>query len=135
MVLTILTTIGSIAATLTKAVALVGLAVQGLKIIGSAVMGIAKALFPNAFKPETTVEDLGDKAIQSGFKPEDFKSYEEYVKAAVEAGIDLIISGAGLPLNLPELVKGSLTKIAPIVSSRKALDVIVRFWKKKYQKD
>ena len=48
MVLTILTTIGSIGATLTKAVALVGLAVQGLKIIGSAVMGIAKALFPNA---------------------------------------------------------------------------------------
>lgn len=62
------------------------------------------------------------------------RRYEEYVKAAVEAGIDLIISGAGLPLNLPELVKGSLTKIAPIVSSRKALDVIVRFWKKKYQK-
>ncbi len=62
------------------------------------------------------------------------RRYEEYVKAAVEAGIDLIISGAGLPLNLPELVKGSLTKIAPIVSSRKALDVIIRFWKKKYQK-
>ena len=62
------------------------------------------------------------------------RRYEEYVKAAVEAGIDLIISGAGLPLNLPELVNGSMTKIAPIVSSKKALDVIARFWKKKYEK-
>ena len=81
-------TILSIGAALTKAVALVGMAVEGLKIIGRAVMGIAKALFPNAFKPETTVEDLGDKAIQSGFKPEDFKSYEEYVKAVEDFKTD-----------------------------------------------
>ena len=29
------------------------------------------------------------------------KQYAEYVKAAVKAGIDLIISGAGLPMELP----------------------------------
>ena len=52
------------------------------------------------------------------------RRYEDYVKAAVEAGIDLIISGAGLPMKLPELVAGSLTKIAPIVSGRKALEVM-----------
>ena len=45
------------------------------------------------------------------------KQYAEYVKAAVKAGIDLIISGAGLPMELPKLVAGSKTKIAPIVSS------------------
>ena len=55
------------------------------------------------------------------------RRYEDYVKAAVEAGIDLIISGAGLPMKLPELVAGSLTKIAPIVSGRKALEVIVKY--------
>ena len=39
------------------------------------------------------------------------KQYAEYVKAAVKAGIDLIISGAGLPMELPKLVAGSKTKI------------------------
>lgn len=62
------------------------------------------------------------------------KRYEDYVKAAVKAGADLVISGAGLPMNLPELVAGSLTKIAPIVSSKKAFEVLSRYWKKKYNK-
>lgn len=60
------------------------------------------------------------------------RRYEDYVRAAVEAGIDLVVSGAGLPMKLPELVAGSLTKIAPIVSGRKALEVIVKYWTKKY---
>ena len=47
------------------------------------------------------------------------KQYAEYVKAAMKAGIDLIISGAGLPMELPKLVAGSKTKIAPIVSTVK----------------
>ena len=47
------------------------------------------------------------------------KEYASHVKAAVKAGADIIISGAGLPTELPELVKGSLTKIAPIVSTEK----------------
>ena len=55
------------------------------------------------------------------------KQYAEYVKAAVKAGIDLIISGAGLPMELPKLVAGSKTKIAPIVSTVKAARVICRF--------
>ena len=52
------------------------------------------------------------------------KQYAEYVKAAVKAGIDLIISGAGLPMELPKLVAGSKTKIAPIVSTVKAARVM-----------
>lgn len=62
------------------------------------------------------------------------KRYEDYVKAAVKAGADLIISGAGLPMNLPELVAGSITKIAPIVSGKKAFNVIANYWKKKYNR-
>lgn len=62
------------------------------------------------------------------------KRYEDYVRAAVKAGADLIISGAGLPMNLPELVAGSITKIAPIVSSKKAFNVIANYWKKKYNR-
>lgn len=59
-------------------------------------------------------------------------NYREMVKAAVEEGIDLIISGAGLPSELPELVKGSDTKIAPIVSSGKAAAVITKLWTKRH---
>lgn len=56
--------------------------------------------------------------------------YEEHIKAAMEAGVDLIISGAGLPTMLPKIVKGSSVKIAPIVSSLKAAKVILKLWDK-----
>lgn len=62
------------------------------------------------------------------------KRYEDYVKAAVEAGVDLIVSGAGLPVKLPELTMGSNTKIAPIVSSVKSANVILKMWDKKYNR-
>ncbi|WP_070001184.1 NAD(P)H-dependent flavin oxidoreductase [Cellulosilyticum sp. I15G10I2] len=61
------------------------------------------------------------------------KNYAELVKKAVSCKIDLIISGAGLPLDLPGLVQGSSTQIAPIVSSGKAASVICRMWDKRYQ--
>lgn len=60
------------------------------------------------------------------------KHYKAYVDAAVKAGVDLIISGAGLPTGLPEYVKGTMTKIAPIVSSEKAAKVICRIWDKRH---
>ncbi len=53
------------------------------------------------------------------------KDYAQHVRAAVKAGVDVVISGAGLPVNLPELVENSDTKIAPIVSSEKAANVIL----------
>lgn len=62
------------------------------------------------------------------------KKYEEYVKAAVKAGADLIISGAGLPARLPEFVEKSKTKIAPIVSSIKSATIICRLWDRKYKR-
>ncbi|MDO4479104.1 MAG: nitronate monooxygenase family protein [Lachnospiraceae bacterium] len=60
------------------------------------------------------------------------KDYEAHVKAAVAAGADVVISGAGLPLELPELVAGSDTKFAPIVSSEKAINLLFRKWDKTY---
>lgn len=59
-------------------------------------------------------------------------NYKEQVMAAVKAGADIIISGAGLPVELPELTKGYKTKIAPIVSSKKSAEVILKYWDKKY---
>lgn len=62
------------------------------------------------------------------------RRYEEYVLEACRQGIDLIISGAGLPVGLPKLVEGFKTKIAPIVSSVKSAAVICKLWDRKYNK-
>jgi NAD(P)H-dependent flavin oxidoreductase YrpB (nitropropane dioxygenase family) len=59
-------------------------------------------------------------------------NYAAYVKQAVANKVDAIISGAGLPLELPKLVKGSGVAIAPIVSSAKAAHVICRSWDRKH---
>ena len=60
------------------------------------------------------------------------KNYAEIVKECVKEKIDLIVSGAGIPKDLPEYVKGTKTKIAPIVSSLRCCKLIVKHWKTKY---
>ncbi len=62
------------------------------------------------------------------------KNYKELVEASSEGGADLIISGAGLPLKLPEYTKNSEIKILPIVSSSKATKLILSYWKKHYNR-
>lgn len=58
-------------------------------------------------------------------------NYDKFVEAALEQNVDIIISGAGLPLNLPILAKNTKTKLAPIVSSAKAALVILKMWDRK----
>lgn len=60
--------------------------------------------------------------------------YKEQVEAAVKAGADVIISGAGLATELPEYIKGFPTKIAPIVSSAKSAKVILKLWERRYNR-
>jgi len=47
---------------------------------------------------------------------------------------DMIISGAGLPLSLPEYVKGTDAAILPIVSSRRAVEIICKTWDRRYNR-
>lgn len=59
--------------------------------------------------------------------------YDDMVHSSCDSGIDIIISGAGLPLKLPELTKDYPgTALVPIVSSVKAADLIMRKWEKSY---
>ncbi|GKX65393.1 NAD(P)H-dependent flavin oxidoreductase [Inconstantimicrobium mannanitabidum] len=60
--------------------------------------------------------------------------YDDFVKIAAEAGADVIISGAGLPTDLPKLVEGSNTKIAPIVSSGKAAKIMCKLWHERFSR-
>jgi len=56
-------------------------------------------------------------------------NYNDMVKTAVKNCIDVIFSGAGLPLELPGLVpEDSRTKLVPIISSLKAAKVIIKGW-------
>ena len=52
----------------------------------------------------------------------------------MRAGADLIVCGAGLPTELPQLVGDADTAIAPIVSTKKAASLLLRMWDKKYQR-
>ena len=61
-------------------------------------------------------------------------NYENLVRASVDEGVDLIISGAGLPLELPKYTTGSDVKLVPIVSSGRALQVICKKWKRNYDR-
>lgn len=57
------------------------------------------------------------------------RNYDVYVKTAIEAGADAIISGAGLPLELPKYSDGNIL-LAPIVSSGKACRLLCSVWDK-----
>ena len=61
--------------------------------------------------------------------------YPEYVEAAVDEGIDIIFTGAGLPLTLPEMVSpDSRTKLVPIISSTRAARIICMRWQRDYNR-
>ena len=62
------------------------------------------------------------------------REHAEHIRAAVKAGADIIISGAGLPTELPALTEGSRTKVAPIVSTDKSAQVILKYWDRKYKR-
>jgi nitronate monooxygenase len=58
------------------------------------------------------------------------RDYENSVKASIDAGADFIISGAGLPLNLPAIHPPRDTALIPIVSSARALELICKKWER-----
>lgn len=61
--------------------------------------------------------------------------YGRVVKDACEAGANIIITGAGLPTNMPEFTKNFPdVALIPIVSSAKALKIICKRWKERYNR-
>ena len=72
--------------TFMEGLAVASLALQGLKSLAAPLLELGKEL--GLIEPETDVEDLGDKAIQSDLKPDDFDCYEEYLKAVEDYKLD-----------------------------------------------
>jgi len=58
------------------------------------------------------------------------RDYESSVRGALDARADVIISGAGLPLNLPAIQPPKDTALIPIVSSARALELICKKWER-----
>jgi len=62
-----------------------------------------------------------------------FSDYDEIAGAAIDEGIDVIFSGAGLPMNLPRLLdKDSNTRLVPIISSGRAAKLVCQRWLKRF---
>ncbi len=62
-------------------------------------------------------------------------NFADMVETSISEGVDLIFSGAGLPLDLPKYLKdGVKTKLVPIISSAKAARIICKRWLSRYNK-
>lgn len=76
------------------------------------------------------------KAASNGFLAVNIltasRQYAGLAKAAVEAGADAVVSGAGLPLDMPAYTADSDVANIPIVSSSRALNLICKRWLKRY---
>jgi len=60
-------------------------------------------------------------------------NFADMIKTSISEKVDIIMAGAGLPLNLPSfLKKDSITKLIPIVSSARATKIICEKWKTNY---
>lgn len=60
-------------------------------------------------------------------------NFADMVKTSISEKVDIIFSGAGLPLDMPSfLKKDSKTKLVPIVSSARAAKIICDKWKNQY---
>lgn len=60
-------------------------------------------------------------------------NFTDMVKTAISEKVDILIAGAGLPLDMPSFLnKGSITKLVPIVSSARAAKIICEKWKANY---
>mgnify|MGYP002715357877 CR=1 FL=1 len=114
----------------------------GIGIISTAQIGFRRAEFDNQPIEANLAAIPEELAAARAIAPEGVigfnimaatKHCEEYVRAAAKAGADIIISGAGLPVDFPRYIKGFSTKLAPIVSSVKAAALICKLWDRRYQ--
>ncbi len=83
---------------------------------------------------QNTRKICGDKPIAANVLYA-INGYGDVVRNACEFGVDIIITGAGLPTNMPEFTEGYPdVALVPIVSSPKALKIICKRWQKRYNR-
>ena len=95
----------------------------------------------NFYSKEALIKIFADARKICGDKPLGanvlyaINDYGRVVTDACEAGADIIITGAGLPTNMPEFTADYPdVALVPIVSSPKALKIICKRWKQRYDR-
>lgn len=114
----------------------------GIGVIAAAGIGMMRKTAGGLSLKEANIEALRQEIRQAREKTKGIlgvnimtalTDFSDMVRASVEEGIDIIFSGSGLPLNLPEFLdKNSRTKLVPIVSSGRAAALITKRWTEKY---
>ncbi len=93
-----------------------------------------RALKRNIIEAKEAVKNVVNKGLIAVNIMCASRNYDDFVTASIEAGVDMIISGAGLPTALPGVAKNSKVKLVPIVSSARAAALIIKSWTKKYNR-
>ena len=106
------------------------------KLVDGKPLSEANFYSPQGFKAiiDNARKICGDKPLAANILYA-INDYGRVVKNACEAGVDIIITGAGLPTNMPEFTEGYPdVALVPIVSSAKALKIICKRWKGRYNR-
>ncbi len=61
-------------------------------------------------------------------------NYEDIVRTTVKEKADYIVSGAGLPISLPEFAEGSTIKLIPLIASARGARLLLKTWKRRYNR-
>jgi nitronate monooxygenase len=132
----------------------VGISLSGLAsaVAGEGGIGVIATAGIGMFEPDFIKDFLGAniRALQKEIKKARAKSdgvigvnimvalsnFADMARTAIQEGVDIIFSGAGLPLSLPQFLEGTRkTKLVPIVSSARAVKIIFKKWIEKYNYD
>ncbi len=131
----------------------VGISMSGLAsaVANQGGLGVLSAAMPGAMEPDVkkNMREANIRGLRSEIRKARQQSdgvlgvnimvalgdYADMVTVSIEEGIDIIFSGAGMPLSLPEYLPAeSKTKLAPIVSSGRAAMLICKKWLKRYDR-
>ncbi len=129
----------------------VGISMSGLAsaVANEGGIGVIAAAFPGIYEPDIVSDSntanirVLKKEIREAQSKTDgilgvnimvaLTNFSDMVKTSIEEGIDIIFSGAGLPLDLPGyLKKGMKTKLVPIISSARAARILCKKWLAKF---
>jgi nitronate monooxygenase len=113
----------------------------GVGVISSAGLGLLYRDFSDNFL-EASIHGLKEEIRKAREKTQGIigvnvmvamTNFVDMIKTSIAEKVDIIIAGAGLPLDLPSfLKKDSSTKLIPIVSSARAARIICEKWKANY---
>jgi NAD(P)H-dependent flavin oxidoreductase YrpB (nitropropane dioxygenase family) len=113
----------------------------GVGVISSAGLGALYRNFSNDYA-EASIYGLKEEIRKAREKTRGviginvmvaMSNFADMIKTGISEKVDVIIAGAGLPLDLPSyLKKESKTKLVPIVSSARAARIICQKWKSNY---